>query len=108
MAAVTICSDFGGRRKAPDSGIEPVFLAFPALADGFFTTAPPGILHILKYRCSILSLKIFIAAAAAAAAAAGELRSHPGDRLRRWRHLPTCAAQRVAPDHALCYSPVAV
>ena len=43
----------------PDSGIEPVFLASPALAGGFFTTAPPGILHILKYRCSILSLKVF-------------------------------------------------
>ena len=26
----------------PDSGIEHVFLASPALAGGFFTTAPPG------------------------------------------------------------------
>jgi len=25
-----------------DPGIKPVFLAAPALADGFFTTAPPG------------------------------------------------------------------
>ena len=43
----------------PNSGTEPVFLASPALAGGFFTAAPPGILHILKYRCSILSLKNF-------------------------------------------------
>ena len=26
----------------PDPGIEPVALASPALAGGFFTTAPPG------------------------------------------------------------------
>ena len=26
----------------PDPGIEPVSLASPALAGGFFTTAPPG------------------------------------------------------------------
>ena len=26
----------------PDLGIEPTYLAFPALADGFFTIAPPG------------------------------------------------------------------
>ena len=26
----------------PDLGIEPVSLTSPALADGFFTTAPPG------------------------------------------------------------------
>ena len=26
----------------PDPGIEPVSLASPALADGFFTTEPPG------------------------------------------------------------------
>ena len=26
----------------PNPGIEPMSLAFPALAGGFFTTAPPG------------------------------------------------------------------
>ena len=30
----------------PDSGTEPMSLAFPALADGFFTTAPPGKPHM--------------------------------------------------------------
>ena len=29
-------------RALPDPGIEPESLASPALADGFFTTAPPG------------------------------------------------------------------
>jgi len=29
-------------RDLPDSGIEPTFLASPALADIFFTTEPPG------------------------------------------------------------------
>ena len=27
--------------ELPDPGIEPTFLVLPALADGFFTTAPP-------------------------------------------------------------------
>ena len=29
-------------RDLPDPGIEPTYLLPPALADGFFTTAPPG------------------------------------------------------------------
>ena len=29
-------------KDLPDPGIEPACLASPALADGFFTTAPPG------------------------------------------------------------------
>ena len=31
--------------KLPDSGIEPTSLGSPALAGGFFTTAPPAALH---------------------------------------------------------------
>ena len=31
-----------------DPGVEPESLAFPALAGGFFTTAPPG-MHMIIY-----------------------------------------------------------
>ena len=37
----------------PDPGIEPTFLVSPALAGGFFTTAPPG-----KPLCILPQLKI--------------------------------------------------
>ena len=30
----------------PDPGVEPMFLVFPALTGGFFTTEPPGQLNI--------------------------------------------------------------
>ena len=33
-----------------DPGIEPVSLANPALADGFFTTASPGKPHIVRFK----------------------------------------------------------
>ena len=32
----------------PNPGIKPASLAFPALAGGFFTTAPPGNLHFVE------------------------------------------------------------
>ena len=43
----------------PDPGIKSMFLAIPALAGKFFTTAPPGKPNIYKYRilCSIKFLK---------------------------------------------------
>ena len=34
--------EFPSPRVLPDPGTEPMFLASPALAGGFFTTAPPG------------------------------------------------------------------
>jgi len=37
-------------RDIPNSGIEPAFLASPALAGRFFTTAPPGKPPKNKYR----------------------------------------------------------
>ena len=39
---------FTTRGDLPDSGIEPVSLASPALAGGFFTTEPPGKLSCVK------------------------------------------------------------
>ena len=43
----------------PDPGIKSMFLAIPALAGKFFTTAPPGKPNIYKYSilCSIKILK---------------------------------------------------
>ena len=37
----------------PDPGIEPVSLASPELAVGFFTTTPPGKPHLVPRRCLI-------------------------------------------------------
>ena len=38
---------FSTPEALPDPGIEPASLASPALAGGFFTTAPPGKLHTI-------------------------------------------------------------
>ena len=38
-------------RDLPNTGIEPVSLASPALAGRFFTTAPPGKPYVRIYKC---------------------------------------------------------
>ena len=46
----------------PDPGIKPTSLESPALAGGFFTTAPPGKPHcknILGLKLSVLFLKVY-------------------------------------------------
>ena len=50
---------FPSLRDLPDPGIEPISLVSPALAGGFFTTAPLGFTSILHrhfpfYSCSFL------------------------------------------------------
>ena len=43
----------------PDSGIEHVFLASPALAGGFFTTAPPGKPYIYIFFSIFFSIMVY-------------------------------------------------
>ena len=47
QSGILVRLSFPSPRDLPDSGIEPMSLAFYALADGFFTTAPPGKPHMM-------------------------------------------------------------
>ena len=45
----------------PDPGIKPTSLASPALADGFFTTEPPGNqLYMSSYNCLLMTILIHV------------------------------------------------
>ena len=48
-------------RDLPNPELEPESITFPALADGFFTTEPPGKpIYITKYKSVYIKLNHFV------------------------------------------------